>query len=48
MSYLNRLGRRASQIGKRDGIEVSRAHSTVWGEVNAWPVEVWDEAHAAC
>jgi acyl-CoA reductase-like NAD-dependent aldehyde dehydrogenase len=42
--FLNRLGRRASQIAKRDRIEVSKVHSTIWGEVNAWPIEVWDEA----
>lgn len=47
VAYLNRLGSRASKIARRDGIEVSRAHSTVWGEVNAWPLEVWDEAHEA-
>lgn len=47
VAYLNRLGSRASKIARRDGIEVSRAHSTVWGEVNAWPLEVWDEAHDA-
>jgi len=42
--FLNRLGRRASQIAKRDSIEISKVHSAIWGEVNAWPIEVWDEA----
>lgn len=42
--YLNRLGRIASTVAKAWGIPTSRVHSTVWGEVNAWPAEVWDEA----
>lgn len=42
--FLNKLGRAAARIAKRDGVEISRAHSTVWGQVNAWPLEVWDEA----
>lgn len=44
VQFLNRLGRHAARIAKRDGIEVSKVHSTIWGEVNAWPIEVWDEA----
>jgi prophage antirepressor-like protein len=44
VAYLNKLGRVASAVAKQWGIEVSRVHSTIWGEVNAWPVEVWDEA----
>lgn len=46
VQFLNRLGRKAAKIAKRDEIEVSTAHSTVWGAVNAWPLEVWDEAYA--
>lgn len=46
VSFLNRLGTRAAKLARRDGIEVSRVHSTVWGEVNAWPLEIWDEACA--
>jgi prophage antirepressor-like protein len=42
--YLNRLGRAAAVIARRDGIPVERVHSTIWGQVNAWPIEVWDEA----
>lgn len=44
VAYLNRLGRAAAAIARRDGIPVERVHSTIWGEVNAWPLEVWDEA----
>lgn len=42
--YLNRLGRAAAAIARRDGIPVERVHSTIWGLVNAWPIPVWDEA----
>lgn len=44
VAYLNRLGRAAAGIARRDGVPVERVHSTIWGEVNAWPLEVWDEA----
>lgn len=44
--YLNRLGRVAAAIARRDHIPIEKTHSTVWGEVNAWPVDVWDEALA--
>jgi prophage antirepressor-like protein len=44
VSYLNRLGRAAAAIARRDGVPVEKAHSTIFGTVNAWPVEVWDEA----
>ena len=44
VSYLNRLGRAAAAIARRDGVSVEKAHSTIFGTVNAWPVEVWDEA----
>lgn len=46
VAYLNKLGRQASTIARRDAVPVSRVHSTVWGEVNAWPLEIWDEALA--
>jgi prophage antirepressor-like protein len=44
VGYLNRLGRTAAAIARRDGVPVEKAHSTIFGTVNAWPVEVWDEA----
>jgi prophage antirepressor-like protein len=44
VAYLNRLGRAAAAIGRRDGIPFEKVHSTIFGQVNAWPVEVWDEA----
>lgn len=44
VSYLNRLGRAAANIARRDGVPIEKAHSTIFGTVNAWPVEVWDEA----
>jgi prophage antirepressor-like protein len=45
VEFLRQLGVQASLIARRDGIPPSRAHSTVWGSVNAWPLEVWDEAY---
>lgn len=36
-----------AKVAKRDAVEVSTAHSTVWGQVNAWPLEIWDEAYEA-
>lgn len=44
VGYLNRLGKTAAAIARRDGVPVEKAHSTIFGTVNAWPVEVWDEA----
>lgn len=44
VNYLAALGRVASAVARRDGVPVEKAHSTIFGTVNAWPVEVWDEA----
>lgn len=46
VDYLNHLGRAAAAIARRDGVPVEKAHSTIFGTVNAWPVEIWDEALA--
>lgn len=45
VDFLRQLGIKAASIARRDGVPISRAHSTVWGEVNAWPLEIWDEAY---
>ena len=44
MDYLNRLGRLAGQIARSEGVPAEKAHSTIFGTVNTWPVEIWDEA----
>jgi prophage antirepressor-like protein len=44
VDFLNRLGRIAGRVGREQGLPVEKAHSTVFGDVNTWPNEVWDEA----
>lgn len=38
------LGRVASTVGKQSGVLPGRAPHAHYGEVNTWPLEVWDEA----
>ena len=45
VDFLRQLGAKAASIARYRGVPISRAHSTVWGEVNAWPLEIWDEAY---
>ncbi len=44
VEYLNRLGRLAGQVARAEGVPAEKAHSTIFGTVNTWPVEIWDEA----
>jgi len=44
VDFLRQLGIKAAALARYYGVPISRAHSTVWGEVNAWPLEIWDEA----
>lgn len=30
--------------GRGQGLPVEKTHSTIFGDVNTWPTEVWDEA----
>lgn len=45
VDFLRQIGIKAASLARWQGVPVSRAHSTVWGEVNAWPLEIWDEAY---
>jgi prophage antirepressor-like protein len=45
VDFLRQLGTKAASLARYQGVPISRAHSTVWGEVNAWPLEIWDEAY---
>ncbi len=45
VDFLRQLGIKAAALARYYGVPISRAHSTVWGEVNAWPLEIWDEAY---
>jgi len=47
VDFLRHLGIKAAALARWQGVPVSRVHSTVWGEVNAWPLEIWDEAYDA-
>lgn len=44
VKYLNQLGRIASQVAREQQVPVEKVHSTLFGEVNAWPDDIWDEA----
>ncbi len=44
VGYLQKLGRLAGQVGREWGVEPGKAPSRLFGKVNTWPVEVWDEA----
>lgn len=44
VDYLQKLGRVAGRVGRAEGLPVEKAHSTIFGTTNAWPVEIWDEA----
>ena len=41
---LGNLGRIAGTVGRRQGIAPGRAPHAHYGEVNTWPLHVWDEA----
>lgn len=45
--YLNRLGRRASKIGKLKGLTPGKVPHARYGTTNSWPLHVWDEALAS-
>jgi hypothetical protein len=42
--YLARLGKQASSIGQRVGIEPVKTDNAVFGSVNQWPEWVWNQA----
>jgi hypothetical protein len=42
--YLARLGKRASTIAQRAGIEPVKMDNAIFGSVNQWPQWVWDQA----
>ena len=44
VGFLNYFGRVAGRVGREQGLPVEKAHSTVFGDVNTWPEDVWDEA----
>jgi prophage antirepressor-like protein len=45
VDFLRQLGIKAASLARWKGVPISRVHSTVWGNVNAWPLEIWDEAY---
>lgn len=45
--WLNRLGRTAGQIGRRQGLEAHKTQHSLFGEVNMWPEWVWTAAVVA-
>lgn len=42
--YLKRLGSHAGRIGRNRGIEPNHVQHQLYGQVNSWPVWVWDLA----
>ena len=43
-TYLQRLGKAASKIGRSRGLTVSKVQHGLYGEVNQWPAWVWELA----
>lgn len=43
-TYLQRLGKAAGKIGRARGLSVSKVQHGLYGEVNQWPVWVWELA----
>jgi anti-repressor protein len=45
VDFLNPLGRRAGQVGRAAGLRAAKVNHPTYGEVNAWPEWVWDQAY---
>lgn len=45
VATLNALGRRAGIIGRGAGLRAAKVPHPTFGEVNAWPSWVWDQAY---
>lgn len=45
-AHLNRVGRQASSIAKRNGIKAMKVPHALYGEVNSYPAWVWELAFA--
>ncbi|MFC5996926.1 Bro-N domain-containing protein [Pseudonocardia hispaniensis] len=45
VDFLNPLGRRAGQIGRAAGLRAAKVPHPIYGEANAWPEWVWDQAY---